>query len=102
MQWEPICLICEKKIKIVEAGDDDAAKLPLISGGHIQLTFGYGSRFDASDQYQSAICDQCFAQKIALMNSVKRIKGLIRLVQVRKKFSFSEVELLNPQSGSTS
>jgi len=56
------CFICEKQLidpKIVYQG---------IEGGEVELSFGYGSKFDQCNGYYnriyiSAICDDCFEKK---------------------------------------
>ena len=76
------CFICEKKLI------DEKMDYRGIKGGEIELTFGYGSRFDQCNGedgqnrvYVSAICDECFNKKRKLFTqySVKTKKEWIKL-----------------------
>jgi len=75
-EYPNICLVCRKKIKFDERGDDNIGLAPVFAGGDICIIFGYGSRFDEEIDYlddmriQAVICDDCFEETKDLTRKV--------------------------------
>lgn len=73
MKLNTICLICNKQLKELYPSTDDNV-LPTIDGGHVEITFGYGSIHDditGTVCHLALICDECFdnAKKNKLVKS---------------------------------
>jgi hypothetical protein len=70
------CLICEQVVEVEHPGDDSKACWPNVVGGHVEVTFGYGSIFDqcqnsGRETYQGCICDECVKKKGKLLRRVR-------------------------------
>lgn len=84
-KWQCIC--CEKEIPVHpdgQFGDDNSGLFPSLEGGTIEISFGFGSKFDQirdlmsprDIRIQSAICDKCFETKKDLTRKVEIIKSV--------------------------
>ncbi len=76
--WQWKCLICEKQLETYDNGDDTIATWPNVTGGTIEIDFGYGSCFDDQNmleeqrtQHQACICDNCYKKKQHLTRAVR-------------------------------
>lgn len=78
---EPKCLICEQPMQIVTEGDDSKAIVPCVDGGHIDISFGYGSIHDSlmdnmdeiGRRHYAYIHDECYDQKKHLVRNVRLV-----------------------------
>ncbi len=73
-KWAWKCIICEKRIPILQYGDDRKGLMPVFLGaGTVDIDFGYGSQFDNSEdvRIQACICDDCCEKRQNLIRMVK-------------------------------
>ena len=89
------CIVCEQELKpISPVIQDDEYHVSAIEGGHINLSFGYGSSyddlsrfgFDENVEQWSCICDSCFR--------IKAKAGIIRTIRVTKTCKITDVSNL--------
>ena len=88
MIWK--CIVCEQDMEILFDGNDEKACWPNIDGGTIQIGFGYGSvndniSLDQNTEWQTCICDTCFAAKKHLCRNINVIPGHSRWELVKEK-----------------